>query len=105
MNKVPVNIEILGKTYQIKCAENEVEALQKAASVLDEKMQKVQSTGNLINFDRVAVLAALNLTHQVLHLEQQSHQMAQSVQQRLQELQTKVEAALARNAQMEFASE
>lgn len=105
MNKITVSVEILGKIYQIKCGENEVEALKKAASSLNEKMQTMQAAGNIINFDRVAVLAALNLTHQLMHLEQQSNQVIQTVHERLQEINGKVEAALAKNSQMEFASE
>ena len=105
MNKITVSIEILGKIYQIKCAEDEVEVLKQSAHLLDEKMKKMQAAGNIINFDRVAVLAALNLTHQVMSLEQQSHEMVQTVHERLKEIHNKVEAALAENSQMELASE
>jgi len=104
-NKMTVSVEILGKTYQFKCPENDVEALKKAAMVLDQKMQTVRDAGGVINFDRVAVLAALNLAHQTFCLEQQSNQVIQTVNQKLRDLQEKVEAALAHNSQMELSTE
>lgn len=105
MNKTSVSVDILGKSYQIKCPENEVESLKKAAQSLNDKMQNLQSSGSIINFDRVAVLAGLNLMHQIMHLEQQSHLVIQGVEQKLQEIHGKVEAALAQNAQMELVSD
>lgn len=104
MNKTRVSIEILGKSYQISCPEQEVETLQKAASMLSEKMQKTRSDGSVLSHDKIAVITSLNLAHQILLLEQQAQQYTQSIHQRLQELQTKVEAALAQNAQMELTS-
>jgi cell division protein ZapA len=104
MNKITVNIDILGKSYQIKCPEQEVESLKKAALMLEEKMQVTRESAHLLSHDRMAVITSLNLAHQILLLEQQTQQYMQSVQERLLDLQGKVESALAQNSQMELAS-
>ncbi len=87
------SIEIMGKAYQIKCPTSEVNSLQRAAQYLEEKMREVRASG-VLNFDRVAIITALNVAHQLLTLEQQKNQHAQVINQRLIKLQNKVESAL-----------
>lgn len=104
MNKITVDINILGKTYQIKCPESEVDSLKKAAVLLEKKMQVTQERGNFLSHDRIAVVTSLNLAHQIMLLENQAQEYMQSLNLRLQDLQGKIESALAENAQMELAS-
>jgi len=103
MNKISVSIEILGKIYQIKCPEDEVATLKAAAKLLEERMDSVRD-GGMISHDKIAVVASLNLAHQILLIEQRSNEYVQTIQQRLQNLQSKVDTALAQNAQMELAT-
>jgi cell division protein ZapA len=95
------SIEIMGKTYQIKCLESEVPSLQRAAQYLEEKMRIMRDAG-VMNVDRVAVITALNVVHQLLTLEQQKNTHFQKINHRLTELQHKVESVLAQHAQMEL---
>lgn len=97
------SIEIMGKAYQIKCPETEVNSLQCAAQYLEEKMRLIRASG-ILNLDRIAIITALNIAHQLLMLEQQKNQHAQLINQRLTELQSKVENALAQGGQMELRS-
>ena len=59
----PVSISILGKEYKIACAKEEQEALLRTAEQLDKQMRKIRDTGKVSSTDRIAVLAALNLAH------------------------------------------
>ncbi|WP_347986402.1 cell division protein ZapA [Methylomonas sp. AM2-LC] len=59
----PVSITILGKEYKIACAVNEQQALINSAKELDLQMRKIRDTGKVSSTDRIAVLAALNMTH------------------------------------------
>ncbi len=104
MNKKTVNIELLGKTYPIKCPEHEVETLQKAAQLIGEKMHAARETAHLLSHDKIAVITSLNLAHQMLLLEQNTQHSMQNIQQRLHDLQGKVESALSHHAQMELVS-
>jgi cell division protein ZapA len=97
------SIEIMGKSYQIKCPESEVNALRRSAQYLEEKMRIMRESG-VLSVDRVAVITALNVIHQLLTLEQQKSHYTQTINQRLLELQSKVENALAQTAQMELQS-
>ena len=105
MNDVAgTSVEIFGKVYHIKCPEEEVNALQRAALYLEEKMRLMRESG-VLSADRVAIITALNVVHQLFMLEQQKNQYAQSMNQRLQALQRKVENALTRHPQLELEPE
>lgn len=97
------SVEILGKVYQIKCPASEESSLHRAALYLEEKMRHTRESGAL-SMDRIAVVTALNLVHQLLTLEQQKNHHFQLINQRLHQLQSKVEQALAYSEQLEFQS-
>ncbi len=90
---VETTIDVLGKKIQIKCQETEVAALQKAAHCLAEKMTYFRSQG-VMEFEKIAVIAALNLAHQLLGFEAQKENHLQTINQRLHDLHNKVDHAL-----------
>lgn len=97
------SVEIMGRIYQIKCPEEDVPSLRRAADYLQEKMRNMRETG-VLSVDRVAVITALNIVHQLLTLEQNKNQDLQLINQRLSAIHNKVEQALLEPAQMEFQS-
>ena len=61
-----VQIRILDKEYHINCPPSDQEALMKSARYLDESMRKVKERGNIHGSEKVAVMAALNITYELL---------------------------------------
>ena len=66
MRQHTVSIDILDKSYQVACEPEQEAELKQAASDLDDQMRSIRSTGKVIGLERVAIMAALNLSHQVL---------------------------------------
>lgn len=66
----PVKIYILDREYLIACPEEERQSLLQSAALLNQKMQDIRDKGKVIGIDRIAVLAALNLTHELLRVKQ-----------------------------------
>ena len=64
----PVSVTVLDKEFRIACPPQERDALIRAARHLDGKMREIRHTGKVIGNDRVAVMAAINLTHELLQL-------------------------------------
>ncbi|GFM80578.1 cell division protein ZapA [Pseudomonas cichorii] len=62
-----VTVQILDKEYSIICPQEERTNLVSAARYLDGKMREIRSSGKVIGADRIAVMAALNITHDLLH--------------------------------------
>lgn len=65
-----VNVQILDKEYCISCPQDERANLESAARYLDGKMREIRSSGKVIGADRIAVMAALNITHELLHRQE-----------------------------------
>jgi len=61
-----VFVKILDKEYQVACPRDERQALLESAQLLDERMKAIRGTGAVIGLERIAVMAALNLSHELL---------------------------------------
>lgn len=97
-----INIRVLDKDYQVACPIDEEAALLDSARLLDEKMREVRDTRKMIGADRVAVMAALNLAHDLLQLQSGANGDEPGVNNKLRNLQNKVEAAITRGRQLEL---
>ncbi len=72
MSQQTVNIRILDKEYQVSCPVDERDALLQSARALDERMRAIRNSGSVIGLERIAVMAALNLTYDLTKLESET---------------------------------
>lgn len=91
---VNTNIEILGKFYPVRCKTSEIKALEEAADHLNKQMLEIQESGKVINLERIAIITALNITHQYLQLDQQKTNLMQKINHRITEIQNKLDEAI-----------
>lgn len=66
MSTETFSVHILGKDYQVACPLDERDALLRAAAELDKRMRSIRQSGSVIGVERIAVMAALNLSNEVL---------------------------------------
>ncbi|HET8730865.1 MAG TPA: cell division protein ZapA [Moraxellaceae bacterium] len=66
-----LEVFILDKSYRISCPESEQESLRSSATYLDRKMREIRQAGKIIGLERIAVIAALNITHELLTTSRQ----------------------------------
>ena len=97
-----VNVHILDKDYRVSCPEDEQSALIASANLLNTRMQEIRDGGKVIGSDRIAVMAALNLTHELLQQRNSREDLSHSVTNRIKLLQEKIEHALENGQQMEL---
>ena len=90
----PVSVTILEKEYLIACSEKERELLNDAASLLNDKMQEMKTSGKIIGSERIAVLAALNIAHELLAYKKENEGYTSSVDGLIRRLQNKIDDAL-----------
>jgi cell division protein ZapA len=90
----PVALRLIDREFLIACAPEEREGLLEAASYLDRKMRELRANAKTPGFDRLAVLAAISITHEFLALRKQHSGSDQSVTDGLAALRRKLEAAL-----------
>ncbi|WP_140909220.1 cell division protein ZapA [Cognatiluteimonas lumbrici] len=64
----PVSIRLLDREYTVGVEPSARDSLMAAAKLLEEKMREVRGANRIAAVDRVAVLAALNLAHELQQL-------------------------------------
>ena len=97
-----LSVHILDKEYRILCKTAETESLTMSALYLDKKMREIRNSGKVVGLERIAVMAALNITHDYLLSKSNKEDYIQSVREELQGLLEKIEGAI-RSHQTEFA--
>lgn len=94
LQKYPVSVNILGKEYKIACAKNEQQDLIASAQQLDAQMREIRLSGKVIGAERIAVLAALNLSVELQQSKQNRMLSHSSLSERLNKMYLKIETAL-----------
>jgi len=90
-----VNIRILDKEYQVNCPPEEQSALLRSSQLLDTRMREIRKSGHVIGLERIAVMAALNLTYDLLMAETKASG-SDHINRDLDDLDTKLSDALER---------
>jgi cell division protein ZapA len=61
-----MDVIIMGREFRVTCPDEEHEQLLQAVAYLDKKMRQIRDSGKVIGSERVAIMAALNVTHELL---------------------------------------
>lgn len=97
-----VSVRILEKEYQVACLPEERSELLDSAEYLNAQMREIRDAGNIVGLDRIAVMAALNLAHELLKVRGRGEVVDTDVSQKIRQLRERVESALSRGQQLEL---
>ena len=98
----PILVKISGKEYQIACPEEEKTGLIASAELLHNSMEEIRATGKIVGTDRIAVMAALNLAHDLITLQDDEGSDAKGMTQKILSMNDKVSAFLDEERQLEL---
>ncbi|MBU2712599.1 cell division protein ZapA [Zooshikella harenae] len=87
-------VSILDKDYRVSCGEEEKAALVEAANYLDSKMRDIRGTGKVIGLERIAVMAALNIAHELLQLAKSISKDQEETKRQVEQIVKKVDKVL-----------
>lgn len=96
-NAKAIAVKILNKEFQVTCPAGAEEELLSASHHLDLKMREIRNSGRVIGIERIAVMAALNITHELLVYRSQKEAYVRSVTEQIEQLQSKLDEALMDN--------
>lgn len=65
-NQESLVVKILEKEYRVACPADEKENLIASANMLNAKLNEIRKKGAVIGTERIAVMAALNMSHELL---------------------------------------
>jgi cell division protein ZapA len=90
----PVSIRVLDREYTVGVGADGREGLVAAARLLDTKMREVRGANRMAAVDRVAVLAALNLAHELQQLRDDGERRESELARALEDMERKLDALL-----------
>ena len=90
----PVSVHILDREYTVGVEPAERDSLTAAARMLDTRMREIRGSNRMAAVDRVAVLAALNLAHELQLMRDELAQQQQRFQSTLDDLNRRIDSAI-----------
>ena len=81
-----ISVRILEKEYQVACPADERDDLLRSAELLNRKMREIRDSGKVIGLDRIAVMAALNITNDLLQSESSDDKIDSKLRGRVRDL-------------------
>lgn len=97
-----VSVKILEKEYQISCLASERNALLDSAEALNKKMREIRDSGKVVGLDRIAVMAALNMAHDLIQAETKDQVIENSLGMRLKSMADQVDSVIGNNKQLDL---
>ena len=97
-----VRVHILDKDYQVACPAEERDELLESARYVDQQMRSIRQGGKVIGLERIAVMAALNIAHEMILLGNKTERGGQDIQERLRRLAVKLDDTVNAYRQMEM---
>jgi len=95
-----VEVNLLGRTYRVACSDAEREALMQAVAYIDAKMNEIRKAGKVMGAERIAVMAALNLAHELLSFKIGSGFDLGEAKRRLSAIESALDAAIAKQEKL-----
>ncbi|VAW70201.1 hypothetical protein MNBD_GAMMA10-244 [hydrothermal vent metagenome] len=92
-NNTGLDIKIMDKDYRIACPPEQQASLQDSATFLNDRLEEIRRKGSIIGNERIAIMAALNLAHELLSSKHYEDELG-DVDLRMLNLQKKIDLAL-----------
>jgi len=89
-----LDVSIMGRNYRVACADDEREALLAAVAYVDKKMTEIKAAGKIAGSERIAVMTALNIAHELLSVKIGSGFDMAELKRRINSVQSKLDQAL-----------
>jgi cell division protein ZapA len=99
---ITLDVSILGRDYRVACRESERAELLQAVQFIDRRMREIRDSGKITGAERIAVMAALNIAHELLRSKSGNGGTApagsfdtSAIQRRISAMQSAIDRAMA----------
>ena len=99
---ITLDVSILGREYRVACRESEREELLQAVQFVDRRMREIRDSGKISGTERIAVMAGLNIAHELLRSKSGNGKSAPgasfdtaAIQRRISAMQLAIDRAMA----------
>ena len=95
-----IEVNLLGRTYHVACDDDERAALTQAVAYPDAKMNEIRKAGKVMGAERIAVMAALNVAHELLSVKLGAGFDIGHAKRRISAIESQLDAALAKQEKL-----
>lgn len=95
-----MDIKIMGREFRVTSTEEEKAGLLRAVDYLDNKMRDIRDNGKVAGVERIAIMAALNIAHELLTLQGSGGVDLTETKRRMAAMRTTIEAALSKQTEL-----
>ena len=88
-----LQISVMGREFRVACAEHEQKGLLEAVEYLNKKMDEIRDHGKVVGLERIAIMAALNITHELLATKVGGFDIAE-LKRRMNQMETMLDQAM-----------
>ena len=88
-----LQVTVMGREFRVACPENEQKELLEAVDYLNKKMDEIRDGGKVVGIERIAIMAALNIAHELLSTKVGGFDMA-ALKRRMQSMESTLDQAL-----------
>ena len=93
--KNSIDVKLLDKDLRVACSEEEQKELLEAVDFLDKRMRHIRDAGKIASIERIALMAALNITHELLGMKMGRGVDLGDFTRRINDMKTAIDTALA----------
>jgi len=89
-----LQISVMGRDFRVACPENEQKGLLEAVEYLNKKMDEIRDSGKIVGLERIAIMAALNIAHELLSTKVEGGFDIAEVKRRMNHMETILDQAM-----------
>ena len=90
-----LEIKLLDRELRVACPEEERSELLEAVAYLDKRMREIRDAGKIASVERIALMAALNIAHELLGMKVGRGIDLADFRRRMNAMETAIDEALA----------
>jgi cell division protein ZapA len=95
-----LQITIMGRNFRVSCKEDEQASLLEAVEYLNRRMEEIRDQGKIVGLERIAIMAALNITHEYLGAKVGGDFDMAAFKRRMNQMETVIDQAMAEQAKL-----
>ena len=95
-----LQVTIMGRDFRVACPDDQQAGLLEAVDYLNRKMLDIRDGGKVIGLERIAIMAALNIAHELLSTKVGGGFDLATIKRRMAGMETTIDQAMSEQAKL-----
>jgi cell division protein ZapA len=95
-----LQVTIMGRDFRVACPDDQQAGLLEAVDYLNRKMLDIRDSGKVIGLERIAIMAALNMAHELLSTKVGGGFDLAAIKRRMASMETVIDQAMSEQTKL-----